>query len=71
MFFFSFFCPPSNRKLLPLRMHLTDSLKSLQRKVTVMEVSGDVTMAEKFCAIALYGLWLLPRISKNNPICES
>ena len=36
-------------------MHLTDSLKSLQRKVTVMEVSGDVTMAEKFCAIALYG----------------
>ena len=36
-----------------------------------MEVSGDVTMAEKFCAIALYELWLLPRISKNNPICES
>ena len=52
-------------------MHLTDSLKSLQRKVTAMEVSGDVTMAENFCAIALYGKWLLPRISKDNPICGS
>ena len=52
-------------------MHLTDSLKSLQRKVTVMEVSGDVTMAEHFCATAVvYGRGLLARISKENPICD-
>ena len=71
MLFFLFFCPPSNRKLLPLRMHLTDSLKSLQRKVTVMEVSGDVTMAENFCATAVvYGRGFLSRISKENPICD-
>ena len=69
--FFSFFCPPSNRKLLLLRMHLTDSLKSLQRKVTVMEVSGDVTMAENFCATAVvYGRGFLSRISRENPICD-
>ena len=37
----------------------------------MMEVSGDVTMAENFCAIALYGKWLLPRISNNNSICGS